>query len=518
VGRADELESLEQALDDVERGPPGAIELVGEPGIGKTRLLAELAARAELRGYLVLSGSASELEGDLPFSVFVHALDEYVESLDHDRLAMLDADVQAELAHVLPSLSALADGRAVALQHERYRSHRAVPALLEQLAHTRPLVLVLDDFHWADSASVELLGALLRRPPAAAVLVALSVRTHQMPERLASALERAHRAAALTRIEVGGLTPAEARELLADIVDASGAAVLYQESGGNPFYLEQLARPLERGNERCDLYYEQEGKGVPILLVPPSGSTASTWGTAADDLARIGRVIVYDRRGYARSGGEPPRRMSAHTTDAAALLERVGAEPAVVVGTSAGAAIAVDLAVRRPDLVRAVVAHEFPWQFARHLPTASQVAALVEIGSLVLRGRQTDAAEALLRNACSYRDGGTAWDAFPEECRRIARENAGAALTDFVNSIGTYPSRMDLATVKVPVVCSYGARSPSSMFRLTRLLASAIPTARTRRIEEAGHAAPFDATTNFVRLIADSITSRHGDVAVPVQA
>ena len=246
VGRANELESLQQALDDVERGPPGAIELVGEPGIGKTRLLAELAARAEPRGYLVLSGSGSELERDLPFSVFVHALDEYVESLDLDRFATLDADVQAELAHVLPSLSALADGRAVALQHERYRSHRAVRVLLEQLAHTHPLVLVLDDFHWADSASVELLGALLRRPPAAAVLVALSVRQHQMPGRLASALERAHRAAALTRIEVGGLTEPEARELLADRVDASGAAVLYQESGGNPFYLEQLARPLER--------------------------------------------------------------------------------------------------------------------------------------------------------------------------------------------------------------------------------------------------------------------------------
>jgi hypothetical protein len=60
----------------------------------------------------------------------------------------------------------------VAPQHERYRSHRAVRVLLEQLAGTRPLVLVLDDFHWADSASVELLGALLGRQPAAAVLTA----------------------------------------------------------------------------------------------------------------------------------------------------------------------------------------------------------------------------------------------------------------------------------------------------------------------------------------------------------
>jgi pimeloyl-ACP methyl ester carboxylesterase len=68
-----------------------------------------------------------------------------------------------------------------------------------------------------------------------------------------------------------------------------------------------------------------------------------------------------------------------------------------VVGTSAGAAIAIDLAVRRPDLVRVVIAHEFPWRFTRHLPTASQVAALAKIGSLALRGRDSDAAEVLLR-------------------------------------------------------------------------------------------------------------------------
>jgi ATP/maltotriose-dependent transcriptional regulator MalT len=246
VGRADELDALEQALDKLNRGPPGAIELLGEPGIGKTRLLSELAARAELRGHLVLSGSASELERELPFSVFVHALDEYVESLDPNLLSTLDDDVQAELAHVLPSLSALAAGRAVALQHERYRSHRAVRALLEHLAQTRPLVLVLDDFQWADSASVELLGALLRRPPAAAVLTAVTLRPCQTPERLAAALERAHRAAALARIELGALTPVEARELLGERVDAADAAVLYEESGGNPLYLEQLARSRER--------------------------------------------------------------------------------------------------------------------------------------------------------------------------------------------------------------------------------------------------------------------------------
>jgi 3-oxoadipate enol-lactonase len=257
----------------------------------------------------------------------------------------------------------------------------------------------------------------------------------------------------------------------------------------------------------CDLYYEEAGEGVPILLIHPAGSTASTWGSATEELADIGRVITYDRRGYARSGGEPVRAMSTHTADAAAILECLRTPPAVVVGTSAGAAIAVDLAVRRPDLVRVVIAHEFPWRFTRHLPSGSQVVALAKIALFALRGRDSDAAEALLRSAYSYRDGGTAWDAFPEEWRRAGRENARPALADFRNSIGTYPSAEDLASLRVPVVCSYGGRSPNGMFRLVQSLASAIPTARTHEIEGAGHAAPFDATTNFVQLIADSITT-----------
>ena len=97
--------------------------------------------------------------------------------------------------------------------------------------------------------------------------------------------------------------------------------------------------------------------------------------------------------------------------------------------------------------MRAVVAHEFPWRYARHLPTVPQVAALAKIGWLALRGRHSDAAETLLRSAYAYRDGGSAWDSFPEEWRRAGRENARAALADFRNSIGTYPSATDLATV-----------------------------------------------------------------------
>jgi pimeloyl-ACP methyl ester carboxylesterase len=253
------------------------------------------------------------------------------------------------------------------------------------------------------------------------------------------------------------------------------------------------------------LYHEVVGDGVPILLIPPSGATSSTWGPLVDALARFGRVITYDRRGYGRSGGAPVHSASTHTADAAALLRTLGGQPAVVVGTSAGGTIAVDLAVRHPELVRTVVVHEAAWRAVRHLPNLSQIAALARIAMFELRGRHDDAADALLRSAYAYREGGTAWDAFPEEWRRVARDNAQATLADFRNSVGNYPSATDLASITVPVVCTYGTRSPDNIVRVVLALAAAIPTARTCRIEGSAHAAPFDAPANFARVIADAI-------------
>lgn len=246
VGRAAELGSLDLVVEGLKRGQPAVSLLVGEPGIGKTRLLAELAAHADARGCIVLTGSASELEADLPFWIFVDALEEYVAGLDPRRLASLDDDVRAELALVFPSLSDLAAAPRAVLQDERYRTHRAVRELLERVAATVPLVLVLDDVHWADAASIELLAALLRRPPAAAVLLALAARPRQVPDRLAGALERACREGTVTRFELGALRREEAGELLGETVHGALADALYGESGGNPFYLEQLARSLHR--------------------------------------------------------------------------------------------------------------------------------------------------------------------------------------------------------------------------------------------------------------------------------
>ena len=253
-------------------------------------------------------------------------------------------------------------------------------------------------------------------------------------------------------------------------------------------------------------YYEERGDGPPILLIPPAGSTASTWGALVSDLAGIGWVIAYDRRGYTRSGGEVVRSAAEHTYDAAAVLEALNATPAVVVGTSAGATIALDLAVRRPDLVRGVVVHEAAWQALRH-PDASGLGTLARMQWLAWRGRYPHAAETLLRWVYSYRDGGSAWDCFPEAWRQTARENGRPVVADLKSSMGGYPRSHDLATITAPVVCTYGSRSRGYMRPLTRSLARAIPTARVREIDGTAHAVPFDAPATFARVIADAMRS-----------
>src|SRR5215210_2617997 len=157
VGRRDELRRFDDALDGLAAGAAGAIEVTGAAGIGKTRLLAEVAARADARGYIVLRGAAADLERDIAFWVFLDALDEYVESVEPRRLSNLSEEVATELARVFPSLAHLGRAGAMGLQGERYWMTRAVRELLELLAATKPLVLILDDVHWAYPASIYLI-------------------------------------------------------------------------------------------------------------------------------------------------------------------------------------------------------------------------------------------------------------------------------------------------------------------------------------------------------------------------
>jgi hypothetical protein len=121
IGRGEELASFHRAPAEVESGHPRVIVLSGEPGIGKTRLLAELERLAEARGHLVFTGRASELERDLPYWLFVDALDEQLRSLDPDRRQRIDQRLGGELARILPAMAGF-DDAAGAVLDERYRA------------------------------------------------------------------------------------------------------------------------------------------------------------------------------------------------------------------------------------------------------------------------------------------------------------------------------------------------------------------------------------------------------------
>ncbi|HEV8151974.1 MAG TPA: AAA family ATPase, partial [Solirubrobacteraceae bacterium] len=103
VGRADEIAVLDRAVAGLGLGAAAALLVLGEPGIGKTRLLAELGRRAEEAGAAVLAGGAPELEGDVPFGVFVDALDDALRRAQ-PALASLDGDTRAQLGHLFPAL------------------------------------------------------------------------------------------------------------------------------------------------------------------------------------------------------------------------------------------------------------------------------------------------------------------------------------------------------------------------------------------------------------------------------
>jgi DNA-binding CsgD family transcriptional regulator len=284
VGRRDALLGFAEALDTSGTGSFQFLRLVGEPGAGKTRLLGELAVAAARRGLPTLWGRAAEFEQELPFGAVVDALDDQVEASLPGLADRLGADIAGLLATVLPSARpATGHYRAVASQTggripgasdagppglrtsgpgsdltSRLHVYRGMRRLLEDLADPHGLVLILDDVHWADSASVELLDYLVRHPPRGKVLVAIAYRPAQACARLAALLGSA--AAHGREVSVGPLTFAEAQELLGPDLSRSRCQLLHEASGGNPFYLEALARMDERAKLTSGRH---DGSGLP---------------------------------------------------------------------------------------------------------------------------------------------------------------------------------------------------------------------------------------------------------------
>ena len=255
VGREVELNALRELFDPPASGSCRLALLEGEPGIGKTRLSVQFAQHCERHGAVTLYGRCDP-ETVVPYQPFVEALRG---ALGAGVLAPLREQIPthlAELARVLPELADAAGVMVPALgaddAAERYRLFDAVATVLAEVARTQPMLLILDDLHWADKATLLMLRQVIRSAGEAPMLVLGTYRDTERGEALLDALADLHREHVLHRISLTGLDEDNASELIGQISDRGVSSqlsrTLWEECRGNPFFLEEMLRHQSSGD------------------------------------------------------------------------------------------------------------------------------------------------------------------------------------------------------------------------------------------------------------------------------
>jgi predicted ATPase len=155
VGRATELAAVAHALDSAAAGAPSHQLIAGEAGVGKSRLVREVAAIAELRGMRVLSGGCADIgDGGVPYGPIVEALRSLTRELDAEQLERVVGTSRSDLARLVPSLGA-DQGSDNAVQSETLQARLldAVLGVLQRLSELSPVLFIVEDLHWADPSS-----------------------------------------------------------------------------------------------------------------------------------------------------------------------------------------------------------------------------------------------------------------------------------------------------------------------------------------------------------------------------
>ncbi|MBQ0905210.1 AAA family ATPase [Micromonospora sp. U21] len=248
VGRQREIAALRAALARARAGEPSTVLVGGEAGVGKTRLLEEFAGWATDGGARVLVGQCLELgEAGLPFAPFAAALRAVLRADG----AEVFAGYEAEFARLLPELgrvsAALAAPAAAPLTDApRGYLFDLVAELFQQLADARPLVLVIEDLHWADRSTRDLIGFLVRAARPGRLLLVSTYRTDELQRGhpLRPFLAELDRARGVERVELGRLDRDGTSAVLADLLGAEPAprAIddIHERTQGNPFFIEEL--------------------------------------------------------------------------------------------------------------------------------------------------------------------------------------------------------------------------------------------------------------------------------------
>ena len=273
IGRQAELGRLRPLLEETTRGGGRIAAVVGEAGIGKTRLVSALVAEALAQGCRVLIGHCHESDAILPFGPWVDACRAGAVSADRAILGALHPARRAELARLLPEagLAGLPPASDNAL-----RLFESVAQLIEQVATRQPLVLVLEDLHWADEMSLRLLAFVSRRIPAWPALLVVTARE----EELAAASMARHtveelarlsgamlvRLAPLSRADIALLVQALTRVGRDIRVMAPAEERIWAMSAGNPFVAVEAMRALDRATLNGRAAVDASALSLPVRV------------------------------------------------------------------------------------------------------------------------------------------------------------------------------------------------------------------------------------------------------------
>ncbi len=307
VGRAEQLDRLEQALRSAQQGTPTTVLIGGEAGVGKTRLIGEFTPRARDRGALVLEGACLELgEEGLPYAAVSEALRDLSDEVGGAQLRRLAGEDLADLARVVPVLrgeqpGAASGGDGHVSAPSQLRLFEAVLRLVGRLADGVPVVLVLEDVHWADASTRDLLVFLAHNLREVGVVLVTSFRADELyrTHPLRGVLAQLSRQERVERIDLAPFGREEMAQLLEDLLGEPPAAgqleAMVERCQGNPFFAEEL---LAAGGELAELpEYLRDILLATIDRLPPEAfevlrAIAAAGGEASHSL--VVRVVSLD--------------------------------------------------------------------------------------------------------------------------------------------------------------------------------------------------------------------------------
>jgi len=277
VGREAELEQLVHAVERAKSGHGGLVMVVGEPGIGKTRTIEEASSRARDAGFRVLWGRCYEGEGSPPYGPFAEILAEVSKEADSAELRNDLGSYGIVMARIAPGLRDklpdVPEPPSLQPDEERYRLLDAVAQYLTLVSRRTPLLLVLDDLHWADGGTIVLLRHIGRLAASSAILIVGAYRDVELDRShlLGEALSVLRRETGYERVVLKGLDRKHVGELLETIaareIPEPFRNAIAEETEGNPFFIREILLHLVETGK----LHHQEGRWTSKYSVAEMG-------------------------------------------------------------------------------------------------------------------------------------------------------------------------------------------------------------------------------------------------------